>query len=180
MAGNRSRKPRPPLDAERLNELMLAYVARFATSRAKLKTYLARKLRERGWAGPGEPPTDELVAKAVSNGFVDDAAFALGKARSLTQRGYGSRRVRQALFAAGIEDEDSAAARDHAAEGAVEAALRFARRRQLGPFAATLADPHLREKQLAAMLRAGHRLRLSKAILNLRPGAEIDAQALGE
>lgn len=180
MAGGRPRKPSPPLDAERLNELMLAYVARFATSRAKLKTYMTRKLRERGWTGPGEPPTDELVAKAARAGFVDDAAFALGKARSLTQRGYGSRRVRQALFAAGIEDEDSAAARDHASEGAVEAALRFARRRRLGPFAATLADPHQSEKQLTAMLRAGHALRLSKAILKLCPGSDIDIQALEE
>ncbi len=180
MAESRPRKPRPPLDAERLSELMLAYVARFATSRAKLRAYLARKLRERGWAGPGEPPTEELVAKAARAGFVDDAAYALGKARSLTQRGYGSRRVRQALLAAGIEDEDSAAARDHAAEGAVEAALRFARRRRFGPFAATPADPQLREKHLAAMLRAGHALPLSKAILNHRPGSDIDIQALDE
>lgn len=180
MAEKRPRRPRPPLDAERLNELMLAYVARFATSRSKLKAYLTRKVRERGWAGLGEPPTDDLVAKAARVGFVDDAAYALGKARSLTQRGYGSRRVRQALLAAGIGEEDSASAHDHAEESAVQAALRFARRRRLGPYAAHLADPHLREKQLAAMLRAGHGLRLSKAILKLGPGAEIDMQTLEE
>lgn len=180
MAASRSKKPRPPLDAARLNELMLAYVARFATSRAKLKAYLTRKLRERGWAGPGDPPTDELVARAARAGFVDDAAFALGKARSLTQRGYGSRRVRQALRAAGIAEEDSAAARDHADEDAVDAALRFARRRRFGPFAPALPDPLQREKQLAAMIRAGHALRLSKAILNLHPGSGVDKQVLDE
>lgn len=180
MAGQRPRKPRPPLDAERLNELMLAYVARFATSRAKLKSYLGRKLRERGWAGPGEPPTEALVEKAAGAGYVDDAAFALGKARSLTQRGYGSRRVRQALLEAGIEDADGQAARDHASDESVEAALRFARRRRFGPFAVEAADPLLRERQLAAMLRAGHDFRLAKAILALRPGSNVDAQALAE
>ena len=36
-----------PLDAARLDELALAYVARFATSRAKLLRYLARKVRDR-------------------------------------------------------------------------------------------------------------------------------------
>ena len=41
----------PPLDEAGLNELALAYVARYATSRAKLLAYLARKLRERGWGG---------------------------------------------------------------------------------------------------------------------------------
>lgn len=180
MAGQRHRKSRPPLDSERLNALMLAYVARFATSRAKLKSYLARKLRERGWAGPGEPPTEALVAKAARAGYVDDAAFALGKARSLTQRGYGSRRVRQALLEAGIADGDGEAARAHATDDRVEAALRFARRRRFGPFAAAAPDDHLREKQLAAMLRAGHDFRLAKAILALRPGSNVDLQALAE
>jgi len=174
------RKPPPPLDEEKLNELMLAYVARFATSRAKLSTYLSRKLRERGWAGKDDPPIEGLVAKAAKLGFVDDAAFALSKARSLTGRGYGERRVGQALHAAGIGESDSEAARDHAREDAVEAALRFAKRRRLGPFAAVAPAPEAREKALAAMVRAGHGFRLAKAILALRPGADVDAQVLDE
>src|SRR5688572_27152848 len=147
------RKPRPPLDEEKLNELMLAYVARFATSRARLAVYLARKLRERGWAGAADPPVEELVAKATRLGFVDDAAFALSKARSLTARGYGERRVGQALHAAGIGEDDGEAARGHARDDAVEAALRFARRRRLGPFAPAAVVPEAREKALAAMVR---------------------------
>jgi regulatory protein len=172
------RKPRPPLQEEQLNELMLAYVARFATSRAKLGGYLARKVRERGWDGGGEAPIEAMVEKAARLGFVDDAAFAIGKARSLTARGYGERRLRQALHAAGIEEADSEAARGHAQEAAVEAALRFAQRRRLGPFAARAADAPEREKQLAAMIRAGHGFRLAKAILSLPPGSRIDPQAL--
>ena len=171
------RKPRPPLDEDRLNELMLAYVAKFATSRTKLAAYLTRKLRERGWDGAGEPPVKALVEKAARVGFVDDAAFALGKARSLTARGYGARRVSQALHAAGIDETDGEAARDHAREDAVEAALRFARRRRFGPFAAAAPDSKDQERQLAAMLRAGHGFRLSKVILELPPGAEFDSQA---
>ena len=41
----RERRPPKPLDAVRMEELALAYVARFATSAAKVKTYLNRKLR---------------------------------------------------------------------------------------------------------------------------------------
>ena len=171
------RKPRPPLNEEKLSELMLAYVAKFATSRAKLGAYLSRKIRERGWDGPGEAPVEAIVARAVRLGFVDDAAFALGKARSLTARGYGARRVSQALQAAGIDETDGEAARDHVEEGRIEAALRYARRRRLGPYAADPADLKEREKQLAAMLRAGHDLRLSKVILSLDPGSDIDPQA---
>jgi regulatory protein len=172
------RKPRPPLDEDKLNELMLAYVAKFATSRAKLATYLARKVRERGWAGAGEAPIATMVEKAARVGFVDDAAFALGKARSLTTRGYGERRVSQALHAAGIEDADGVAARTLAQESAVDAALRFARRRRMGPFAAKPADPAERQKQLAAMIRAGHGFALARSILALPPGSEIDPEML--
>jgi regulatory protein len=178
MTGRRSRKPRPPLDASSLKELALAYVARFATSRAKLAAYLRRKVRERGWDGEGEPPVDQLVARAADAGFVDDAAFALSKARSLTARGYGSRRVRQALLAAGIEEADGEAAREHAREDAVEAALHFARRRRIGPFAAATPGPKAKEKALAAMVRAGHDFHLSKVIIGLDPGVEFDPQDL--
>ena len=178
MAGRRQRKPRPPLDANSLKELALAYVAKFATSRAKLATYLNRKVRERGWAESSEPPIDQLVAKAAEAGFIDDAAFALSKARSLTARGYGSRRLRQALLAAGIEEADGEAARDHARSEAVDAALHFARRRRLGPFAGERPDPKAREKALAAMVRAGHDFSLSKVIIALDPGAQFDPQEL--
>ena len=174
------RQPRPPLDEAKLNELMLAYVAKFATSRAKLASYLARKVRERGWDGPGEPPVADLVAKAARLGFVDDAAYARGKARALTARGYGERRVSQALHAAGIDEQDGEAARGHARDEAVEAALQFARRRRFGPFAARAADPAEREKHLAAMVRAGHGFRLAKAILALAPDSAIDREVLGE
>jgi regulatory protein len=157
---------------------MLAYVARFATSRAKLEMYLTRKVRERGWAGTGEPPIQDLVDKAARAGFIDDAAYALSKARSLTARGYGERRVGQALQAAGIAEGDGEAARDHVRDEAVEAALRFAKRRRIGPYGLGRPDPQAREKAFAAMVRAGHGFRLARAILDLAPGAAIDRQAL--
>lgn len=172
------RKPRPPLDREKLNELMMAYVAKFATSQAKLASYLSRKVKERGWADGAEPPIAALVEKAARLGFVDDAAFALSKSRSLTARGYGARRVSQALHAAGIGEDEGEPALDHARDEAVEAALRFAKRRRLGPYAAERPDPAKIEKALAAMVRAGHGFRLAKIIVSLAPGSAIDLQVL--
>ena len=174
------RKPRPPLGKEKLEEMALSYVARFATTRAKLATYLKRKVAERGWAGDGEPPVAEMVEKAARAGFVDDAAYALSKARSLAGRGYGPRRLGQALHAAGVDEADGEAARGHAASEAAQAALRFARRRRIGPFAAEQASPEAREKALAAMIRAGHGFALAKSIVALPPGSKIDPEAFDE
>ena len=177
MAMQQKRKIRPPLTAAKLEELALNYVGRFATSRSKLRFYLERKLRERGWAGDSDPPLDELADKLVRLGYVDDRSFALAKARSLTGRGYGVRRVQQALAIAGI-DEEGAEARDLAEEEAVNSALRFAQRRAIGPYASDAPDPRERERALAAMIRAGHRFALARAIIDLKPGENPDAEAI--
>jgi regulatory protein len=164
------RKPRPPLDGEDLERLALSYLGRFATTRAKLGAYLRRKLGERGWDGEGEPPVERLVERFAALGYVDDRAFAASRAAALGRRGYGPRRVAEALKAAGIADADGAEARALAMGGAVAAALRFAERRRIGPYAQEEAERPAREKALAAMLRAGHPLDLARRIVNSRPG----------
>ena len=166
----RHKRAVPPLDGEGLERLAVNYAGRYAVTRAKLKAYLARKLRERGWDGDGEPPLDRLVERFARLGYVDDAAFATARAESLSRRGYGARRVETALKVAGIEEADGAAAREHAAAEAWNAALRFAERRRIGPYAEAYGERPEREKKLAAMLRAGHPLGLARKIVAARPG----------
>lgn len=156
-AMKRARPTARPLDDARLEELALTYVARFATSAAKLERYLACKLRERGWEAEGEPNVAALVERYVLLGYVDDEAFARARTGSLLRRGYGPRRVRQALGEAGIgADVRDGARPSEAAER--RAALTLARKRGFGPFGGEALDRERREKQIAAMLRAGHRL----------------------
>ena len=109
------------------SELALRYVGKYATTRAKLRQYLARKMRERGWAGDGEPDLERLADRFAELGYVDDAAYALAKSRSLTARGYGKRRLVEQLRQAGVEEADGAEAAAYADDEAVEAALRLAR-----------------------------------------------------
>ena len=160
------RRPPKPLDGPRLEELALAYVARFATSAAKLEGYLARKLRERGWEGEGPAPLSALVERFVRAGYVDDLAYARAKSGSLLRRGYGERRVGQALHAAGIGID----VRDEVRAGEAaqrRAALAMAQKRGFGPFGrGAEPDRALREKQIAAMLRAGHRLDSARELVN--------------
>ena len=178
MRRSQGRKPRPPLDKDKLSELALHYVGKYATTRAKLAAYLSRKVRERGWDGETGPEIETLVERFSKTGLVDDATFAVARTRSLSERGYGKGRVRQALRAAGIEETDAEAANELAADQAVASALRFARRRRIGPFADSAPDRAGREKALAAMIRAGHSFGLAKALIDLPPGAEWDVEEL--
>jgi regulatory protein len=166
------KSPPPPLDSEGLERLGLFYAGRYATTRSKLSAYLRRKLRERGWGGVGEPPVERLVERFAELGYVDDKGFASARTSSLLRRGYGERRVREALRGAGIAEEDSAEARDISEEEALAAAHRFARRKRLGPYSGSAPDRAGRDKAAAAMLRAGHPLDLVRRVLGT-PSEEL-------
>jgi regulatory protein len=165
-AQRRSERPPPkPLDAAQLDALALAYVARFATSGGKLATYLARKLRERGWQEDApQPDIAALVERMAAQGYIDDAGYALAKGQGLLRRGYGARRIEGALTQAGIAAEIRGAAQGEETERR-RAALTFARRKRFWPYAeARSLDRAAREKQVGAFLRAGHPLAYARRL----------------
>lgn len=164
------RAPRPPLDAAALERLALHYVGRYATSRGKLVTYLRGKLRTRGWDGEAEPDLPALAARLAEIGYIDDRAFAEGRARSLGGRGYGKGRLRATLQAAGIGEEDAGSAHEIADDGRWAAALRCAQKRRIGPYAEVAPDRAGREKAIGAMIRAGHDFATSRTIASALPG----------
>jgi regulatory protein len=171
MAHLKARRAPKPLTDEALNELALRYVGRFATTRAKLQSYLERKVRERGWEGDRGPDAARIVQRFAELRYIDDASYALSKTRSLTERGYGKQRVIQAMRVAGIDESDSEDARELADSEALSAALRFAQKRRLGPYAVQqLSDPRERQRAIAAMIRAGHGFELARKIVALKPG----------
>lgn len=159
----RERKPSPPLDAEALSALALRYVERFATSEAKLRAYLRRKVRERGWDGAEQPPIEAVAARMAELHYVDDRSFGEARARGLARRGYGRRRIAEALTAAGLDPE--LRTEIGATVNARDAAIAFARRRRFGPFSREPVSFEQQQKQFAAMLRAGHAPDLARAIL---------------
>ena len=90
----------------------MRYVERFATTRAKLRDYLRRKLRERGWKGDADP---DLAA--IADQFAEPR---LCRRRGLCAQ-QGAVAVRRAAMAsggwsqklrvAGVEDDGRRAAR---------------------------------------------------------------------
>lgn len=160
------RRPRPPLDSRGLRDLALHYTARFATTRAKLAAYLARKLKDRGWAGETMPDLQALADEFAASGYVDDEAFARSRAESMARRGYGARRIAIALHQAGIEEEVRAETLETAQESAFTAAITLARRRRFGPFGDAARDSAVRQKQIAAMIRAGHGFDVARRIVD--------------
>ena len=181
----KAKRPARPLDQTALHDLALAYVARFATTGAKLENYLRRKLRERGTAeeAEGEPGIDipALIARMIALGYVDDDAYARMRARGLSARGFGARRIDQALHAAGVGEQIRAGHAPGEAERR-RAAAQLARRRRFGPYVPDAGDPSpagpdrqkAREKAVAAMLRAGHEFAHARFILEAADTDQVE------
>lgn len=188
------RKPPRPVTQAWLQRAALYYLERYSASSTQLQRVLARKvemrLRLRGEADDPEiaAPARALIAgvveQAVSGGYVDDAAYARARVASLRRRG-GSRRaimaklrgkgldpalIEEALAEdvaeAGARDDDEA---DHDTQAPArreyEAALAYARRRRLGPHR-TPPQPERRDRDIAAMARAGFALAIAMRVID--------------
>jgi len=168
-----SRPGARPLDRSALDALAIAYLGRYATTRARLRDYLARKLAQRGWDGEGPPPVEAVVERCAELGYVDDAGFAEARGAALTRRGYGEQRVAAALHAVGIDAETAAPVREAARENRLAAALAFARRRRFGPYATESTLPEDRRRHFAALLRAGHAPDIARLVAYAETGANL-------
>ena len=175
-----ARPPRPPraVTAEYLERAALHYLDRYGASAEMLRRVLTRRVdnrcRLRGEdPGPLRALVEPVVARAVSAGLVDDAAFARARTRTLRRRGGSARRIGAALAAKGIDRETIAAslrpeddedAGDGAASAELAAARALARRRRLGPHRPGDPAPH-RERDLAVLARAGFAYAVARAAL---------------
>jgi regulatory protein len=170
----RSRRSRPPLDPATFRALAVHYVGRYATTQARLKHYLERKLRERGWDDSvPRPDLQEMVSEFARLGYVDDDLFASSRVTSLLKRGYGANRLGIALRSAGISAEKAASAARIDIDLAFQAALVFARRKRLGPFGPPLDDAKARNRAMAAFVRAGHSYEIVLKILEIHSVDEL-------
>ncbi|CAA7618837.1 Regulatory protein RecX [Magnetospirillum sp. UT-4] len=167
------RKAPPKITPSYLENAALHYLERFAASSASVRRVLMRKVDRalEHWGGErseAAAQVDATMAKLARLGYLDDSAYAATKARALNRQGRPVRVIRAALATKGVDGDTTAAALDgltqELAEPDLAAAIRFARKRRLGPFrkADAAADPR---KELAAMARAGFDLDTARRVL---------------
>ncbi|MBY0431851.1 MAG: RecX family transcriptional regulator [Rhodospirillales bacterium] len=152
------------ITAASLENAALHYLERFATSSENLRRVLCRKVMRAAQAHGDDPAEgmaliEPLIERYRLSGVLDDGAYAEMKARSLHRRGGSERMIRAKLAARGVaapEIDDGLAALDSGSEDREwQAALAFARRRRLGPFRPAELRAQHRDRDLAALARAG-------------------------
>jgi len=153
-----------PVTKERLGNIALHYLERYASSAANLRRVLLRRVdrsaRLHGTdAAEGAEWVDALVERYLRAGLINDKVYAEAVTQSLRRRGASTRMVKQKLAVKGVDAGTVDAALD-ATGGAddasdLKAAFAYAKRRRLGPFGPAATRQDRRQRDMAALGRAG-------------------------
>lgn len=167
--GKPRRAPRR-ISADYLQRAAMHYLERYAAPAEQLRRVLQRKIaascrhHEQDPAGFAEM-RDMVVARCVASGLVDDVRFAEARAASLRRKGQSGRAVAARLAAKGVP-RDLALRSAEGGEDAERAAARIAaRRKRLGPWRRP-DRPFDRQKEIAALARAGFSPALARAVID--------------
>lgn len=168
------RKPPPRITPAYLENASLHYLERFASSSANLRRVLMRKVDRSlsHWGGERDEAArwvDDLLVKLAGLGYVDDEAYAAMKTRGLHHRGKGMRAIRATLTAKGIGPETAQNALDALVEEEgdpdLAAAIRLAAKRRLGPYRQGTNRAEMRQKDMAALARAGFGFDVARRVI---------------
>lgn len=166
-----SKVPRKP-NPDRLKRQAFHHLERWPTTRANLRRVLRRKVARAVPHHVFEVEEAHAWIEAVLDdleriGVLNDTRWALDKARSGIRKGQSPRQVRANLRAKGIAPELVEQALD-AVEGDTElrAAVTYARKRRLGPFAPPGRSPEQRTKDLARLARRGFSYDVARRVLD--------------
>ncbi len=165
-----------PQAAERI---ALRYLERFDASAARLRSVVVRGLlRQSAGLSSEQAPSreqleewaDALIQRYRGSGLVDDARFAENLARSLRERGASRRQILLKLSLKGIEPPVAEAAvgelDGEQQDGEWLAALRYVRRRRLGAYRPPADREPRRQRDLAALARAGFSFEVARRALD--------------
>lgn len=175
---------RRPLTAASLENAALHYLQRFATSSENLRRVLMRRVERSARLDgadrdAGAALVDALVARYLRAGLLDDATYAAARTRSLHRRGLALRAIAGKLAERGVDGATIGAAlaglRDEMPDADLAAAVAYARRRRLGPFRPADLRPAHRDRDLAAMARAGFSYDVATRVTDAASVADIEA-----
>ena len=154
-------------DAGSLYQAALNHLARYAATEAGLRRVLMRRIDR--WGRLQDDPdaaapviaaaraaVEDVIARLVRAGAVNDAAYAESRAKSLVRAGRSKRAVLAGLAVKGVASEIARAASAVDAVSELAAALVLVRKRRLGSYrAAEQEDAATRMKEMAVLARAG-------------------------
>ncbi len=124
---------------------------------------------------------DAVVAKLAATGMLDDQSYAEGRVRALFRRGVSPLAIAQRLREKGVGDEvinrSLKNLDQETSDPNLLAAIKFAKRRRLGPYQKPPNRADRKTKDLAALARAGFDYQTAKRVITAPSIDEIESLA---
>lgn len=180
---SQTRPPSGEKIKKRLMNKALHYLARYASTRARLEDVLLRFARRKlELADPDlvRRLIADVIDEAEQLGYINEAVFASQKVRAGRLAGRSGRALGQKLLQAGLTKEQIGAAITEQAAGQenaeLAAALVYARKRRLGPYASApdRPDPNWQQREIARLARAGFSWDICQQVLGLEDRVSAD------
>lgn len=180
-SGKKRRKQR--VNPQSLERWAVRHLDRYSSSASNLRSVLLRRIRRVEQAQDESFPEasswiDATVADLVARGYLDDRKYARSLATNMRERGNSARRIESQLSSKGVS---RALAREivdevSGAGGEIAAALRYAKRRRLGPYRLDLETrKERRERDLSALGRSGFSYDIASRIIEAEDPETLEA-----
>lgn len=168
-----------PTDPRKLREKLrrsgFAYLQRYSASEAHFLELMEKKLRRweaAGYVALGEVSVAGLVGELTSEfrelGLLDDAGFAASRVASARRKGASRLKIALGLRAKGVDGDLARAAIEEEGTDETVAALRFCRRRRIGPWRrGERPDRDGLNREIAILARQGFATQLGRAVVLL-------------
>ena len=148
------------LTEQRLLNITLFYLSRYESSTEKVRGMLKRRIRRLKIQGEEVPPEvdqwiETVIRQVQDKSYLDDSRYAENQVRSMAVQGKSDSFIRAKLAQAGIETEETQKLIDELGLSELERARHFAKKKGMGPFRPPQQRNQFREKDMAALARAG-------------------------
>ncbi len=156
---------------ERLTRQALYYLDRYASSASNLRRVLERKVMRAAASHDRDPAEfqtmiDSVMAKCQRSGVVDDMQYAETKIAGQRRRGRSRRQIEAKLRSKGIAADVLDKAFESDTKDDQTAAVILARRKRIGPWRTRGDRDAFRDKDMAALCRAGYGFDIARRIVD--------------
>ena len=178
-----------PLTMADLERAAAAHLARYASSSETVRRILMRRVakaapEDEAAAAEGRALVEALIARFSAARLLDDGGYAEMQAARLARAGASHLKIRGWLMQKGLSraaiDRAIASLGERGGASELTAACAFLRRRRLGPYRPPQDRPSFREKDLAALTRAGFAPNLARKLLAAADIAALERMARGD
>ncbi len=171
-----------PATFERLRAGGLFYLDKYSSSSDNLRRLLMRRVYKSAILHETDPVegaefVDNIIAKFMKSGILDDAEYARMKIESLSRRGASHKMIKQKLMTKGVDldiiNKILDQFIDDTGKREIDAAIAYIKRRKLGAYRLKDRDK-FKEKDMAALSRQGFSYDIAKKMINIDDEYDFD------